>query len=355
MHEELSKGLLSRSTSTRGDSVQGGKTVSTQILSPGERTRIIWSVALATLLLLAASVASKASELNAETSSAWNEYIQAQTARAAEASHNRLFLWSDQSPDRIRRLREGEVIVAPMGENPKTVPHGMIHHWIGVVFLPGANLSDVLAVVRDYDKYQKFYAPNVVESRLLQRVNTEDAFSLRMLNKAIVTKFALDAEFQTSYTQLDERRWYSVGYSTRIREVEEYGQPNQYELPPDTGRGFIWRLYNIARFEQRDGGVYVELEAVALSREVPGALRWVINPMVRRASKGSMLVSLQKTQEAVLASNQLVSRAARKDQTRETKSASAVSLSTDVDKGLTSPKTFAPGRSTFNGDLSPGH
>lgn len=355
MPEDLSKGLPSRSTFSRGDSVQGSKTVSTQILSPSERRRIIWSVALATLLFLAASVASKASQLNPETSSAWNEYIQAQTARVAETCHNRLFLWSDQSPDRIRRLREGEVVVAPMGENPKAVPHGMIHHWIGVVFLPGANLNDVLAVVRDYDKYQKFYAPNVVESRLLQRGSTEDAFSLRMLNKAVVTKFALDAEFQTSYTQLDENRWYSVGYSTRIREVEDYGQPNQYELPPDTGRGFIWRLYNIARFEQRDGGVYVELEAVALSREVPGALRWVINPVVRRASKGSMLVSLQKTQEAVLASNELVSRAATKDQTSQKKSTSTMSLSTDVDKGFASPKTFGPSRGTLNGDLSSGH
>jgi len=48
-----------------------------------------------------------------------------------------------------------------------------------------------------------------------------------------------------------------------------------------------------ARFEERDGGVYVELEAIALSRDVP--VRWIVNPIVRRVSRNSMLLSLQQT------------------------------------------------------------
>jgi hypothetical protein len=34
-------------------------------------------------------------------------------------------------------------------------------------------------------------------------------------------------------------------------------------------------ISSIARFEQRDAGVYIELEAMALSREIPAALRFV--------------------------------------------------------------------------------
>lgn len=260
---------------------------------------------MAALLLLVASAVSKAAELNPETLTAWNQYVQSQKARVAENSQPGSFLWIDQSPDAIRRLRDGEVIVAGMGENPKAVPHGLIHHWIGAIFLPQTNVDDVLVVVRDYDKYERFYAPNVVNSKLLRQEGADDAFSLRMLNKTLVAKFALDAEFQTTYTRLDRTRWYSVANSTRIREIDGYGQADQHELAPDTGRGFIWRLYNIARFEQRDGGVYIEMETVALSRDVPSAVRWVVNPVVRRASKGSMVVSLQKTQEAVVGSKEL--------------------------------------------------
>ena len=200
-----------------------------------------------------------------------------------------------------------------MGENPQSVPGGLIHHWIGAAFLPNTGLDNVLAVVRDYNNYKDFYAPNVIDSRLLHHADTDDAFSMRMLNKALLSKFALDAEFQNSYARVDKNRWYSVGYSTRIREIDNYGQADQHELPPNTGHGFIWRLYNFSRFEERDGGVYVELEAIALSRDVPAALHWMVNPLVRRASRGSMLVSLQKTQQAVFAANQLAGGAAKKD------------------------------------------
>jgi hypothetical protein len=167
------------------------------------------------------------------------------------------------------------------------------------VFLPGARLDDVFSVVRGYVRYKDFYAPNIVQSRLVRRTEREDTFSLRILNKAVVGKYALDTDFQDSYKQLDEHKWYSTSYTTRVREVENYGAADEHQLPADIGRGLIWRLYSISRFEERDGGVYVELEAVALSRDIPGALRWLVDPVVRRTSRGSMRASLHKTQGAV--------------------------------------------------------
>lgn len=268
--------------------------------SKSERRRFLGAFLAATFLILAAAFTSKGAELSPQTLKAWNGYVQAQNARVAQYSNATPFLWSDQSPDRLRRLHNGETLVAPFGQNPRRVPQGLIHHWIGAVFLPGARLDDVLSVVRDYGKYKDFYAPNVIESQILRRTDTEDTFSLRMLNKAAVAKFALDTDFQDTYRRVDENKWYSISYTTRVREVENYGLADEHEAPANTGRGLIWRLYGISRFEQRDGGVYVELEAVALSRDVPGALRWLVDPIVRRTSRSSIHVSLQKTEEAVL-------------------------------------------------------
>lgn len=250
--------------------------------------------------LASGCLTSKGGDLSPETLKAWNAYVQIQNARVAEYSNATPFLWSDQSPDRVRLLHQGETVVAPFGENPHKVPNGFIHHWIGAVFLRGARLDDVLSVVRDYDKYKDFYAPNIIESRVIGHTGTEDTFSLRMLNKAAVAKFALDTDFQDTYRRLDENKWYSVAYTSRVREVENYGLADEHEAPADTGRGLIWRLYSISRFEQRDGGIYVEVEAIALSRDVPGALRWLVDPIVRRTSSSSINVSLQKTRGAVL-------------------------------------------------------
>jgi hypothetical protein len=276
------------------------RTFASRLLSNPERRRFVGAFLAAALLILAASLKSKGAELSPATLKAWDAYVQAQNARVAEYSTATPFLWSDQSPERLRHLHQGEAVIAPFGENPHKVPHGLIHHWIGAVFLPGARLDDVLSVVRDYGKYKDIYAPNVIESRVFRQTDTEDTFSLRMLNKAVVAKFALDTEFQNTFRRLDQNKWYNVSYTTRVREVENYGLADEHEAPANTGRGLIWRLYGISRFEQRDGGVYVELEAVALSRDVPGALRWVVDPIVRRTSKSAMRVSLQETEGAVL-------------------------------------------------------
>jgi hypothetical protein len=295
------------------------RTSAPAVFSKQDRRRFAGALLAAALLILAASLKSKGAELSAETVKAWDAYVQAQNARVAEYSNATPFLWSDESPDRLRRLHKGETVIAPVGENPHTVPQGLIHHWIGAVFLPGARLDDVLSIVRDYGKYKEFYAPNVIESKVLRRMDTEDTFSLRMLNKAVVAKFALDTEFQNTYRRLDEGKWYSISYTTCVREVENYGLADEHEAPANTGRGFIWRLHSISRFEQRDGGVYVELEVVALSRDVPGALRWAIDPIVRRTSRSSMRVSLQKTEKAVLET----SRVARNKENDKTPATSA--------------------------------
>jgi hypothetical protein len=283
------------------------RTLALPFVSKPERRRFVGAFLAAALLILVGSLKSKAAELSPETLKAWDAYVQAQNTRVAEYSNATPFLWSDQSPDRLRRLHNGETLVAPFGANPHKVSHGLIHHWVGAVFLPGARLDDVLSVVRDYDKYKDFYAPNVIESRVFRHTDTEDTFSLRMLNKAVVAKFALDTEVQDTYRRLNENRWYSISYTTRVREVENYGLADEHEAAVNKGRGLIWRLYSISRFEQRDGGVYVELEAVALSRDVPGALRWFVDPIIRSTSRSSMHASLQKTQGAVLETSRAAS------------------------------------------------
>jgi hypothetical protein len=280
--------------------LNGQQRLAYSLFSTPERRRLVGAIIAAALLILAASLTAKGAELSPDTLKAWDTYVQKQNARVAGYSKATPFLWSDQSPNRLRDLHKGKTVVASFGETPERVPHGLIHHWIGAVFLPRAHLDDVLSVVRDYGRYEDIYSPNVVESRVIRKGGTGATFSLRLLNKAVVAKFALDTEFRSTFRRIDENKSYSISYTTRVRELENYGLADEHEEPANTGRGLIWRLYSISRFEQRYGGVYIELEVVALSRDVPGAIRWLVNPIVRRASRSSIYVSLQKTEAAVL-------------------------------------------------------
>jgi hypothetical protein len=175
----------------------------------------------------------------------------------------------------------------------------LIHDWIGTALIPNAALDDVFAVVQNYDRYKDFYKPLVIDSKSLGGNGIDCRFSLLMLNKSLFAKSALASEWDDRYMRVNNQQWYTIGYSTSIEEIVDYGSPGEHKLPLDTGSGYIWRLYSFSRFEQRDDGVYVELEAIALSRDIPATLRWLIDPMVRRVCRGSVFTSLEETRVAV--------------------------------------------------------
>ena len=253
------------------------------------------------LVLLTLVSTAHAAELKPQTVRAWQEYVQSAIARMqghlGPESH---FLSIDMDSDAARRVRSGEILVSPGdSQSEKKVPSGIIHDWLGVAFIAHARLDDVLSVVRDYDRYKEFYRPTVMDSKTLAKDVREDRFSMVLMNKSLFLKTALDSSYKCSSVRLSERRLYTVSESTRIQEIENYGAPGQRALPEDEGRGLIWRLLTITRFEERDGGVYVELEAIALSRDIPISLRWIVEPIVRRVSRSSLEISLRQTENAV--------------------------------------------------------
>ena len=231
--------------------------------------------------------------------------------RCAAASKDS-FLWVDEEPDRVDSVRAGKILVSSVGKKiPKPVPSGLIHDWIGAAFIPNARLGDVLSAVRDYGRYKEFYKPTVVDARLLGTDGSCDKYSMRVVNDETVVETALDSEYESCYLRLDELRWYSTAHTTRVQEIRHYRRPDEQELPPDQGTGYVWRVYSVARFEERDGGVYIELEAIALSRDIPVAVRWMVDPIVRRVSRNTMLVSLQQMQEAVRSTAEAANRTAQ--------------------------------------------
>ncbi len=261
------------------------------------------AVTLLSAMLVFPAVVSAAT-LRSETVAAWNKYLQ--TANVTLQDRVRpggAFLWTFENGQRVAKVRGGEIVVAPApGQNPRSVPGGLIHHWIGAAFVPNVRLDDMLAVTRAYDRYQEFYRPSVIKSKLIASNGADDKFSMQIMNKALFLKTALDADYQATNVRLDDRRFYTISRTTRVQEIEELGQRAEHRIPEGEGGGYIWKLYSVARFEQRDGGVYVELEAVALSRDIPAMLHFLVEPIVRRVSRNSLLTSLQQTEQAVRAS-----------------------------------------------------
>jgi hypothetical protein len=121
-----------------------------------------------------------------------------------------------------------------------------------------------------------------------------------LVQKELFVTAALKGDYETRYVQVDAHHWYSISRSTSLQAIENFGQPDMRILPPDRGPGYVWRLYSLAKYEETDDGVYIELEALGLSRDVPTMLRWLVEPIVERLPKDSMRATLEETRKAVL-------------------------------------------------------
>jgi hypothetical protein len=255
----------------------------------------------AILMLLRFHTSLGAASLKAETKEAWDVYLQAaNAAMQARLQPGAHFLWLDEEPGRADEIRTKGPYIAPVGPHiPKKVPSGLIHDWLGVGFVPNVKIGDIVRILRDYDRYKDIYQPGVIASISHGTDGARDLFSMRLVNKSVVAKTALDTDCEASYIRVDDRHWYGVSNTIHIQEVDKFGTPAQRTLPEDEGTGLIWRLSSITRLEERDAGVYAELEAIALSRDIPAAFRLFVTPIVRRVSRDSLATSLHQTKVAI--------------------------------------------------------
>jgi hypothetical protein len=253
---------------------------------------------LAGIIALAALLPAQAwaAELTAEAARAFERYaLLAEERMQAELRNPSAFIWVDALPSERRgrmeeRLNRGEVIterVETAGAESKPARGTMIHHWRGVAFIPGASLKRVLSLVQDYDRHHVYYQPQVVKSKLLAR--SADDFTLYMRLKQIkILTAVFDTEHQVHYTQMDARRAYSSSRSTKALEVRDAGEPVEHTLPQGNDRGFLWRINSYWRFMESPRGVYVQCEAITLTRDIPLGLSWLVGRYIQGIAQDSL-------------------------------------------------------------------
>jgi hypothetical protein len=257
-----------------------------------------------------------AAELQRQTAAAFDRYTRATEARLAKtATRDGPFLFIDARPanraEAYAALGQGRVLVEPVnadeGGRPIEAPYGLIHDWVGLVFIPGATLERTLAVIQDYDNEENIYAPEVRRSKLLKHEGDYFEVYLQLYKETIVT-VVLNGDFDIRYERLSASRAISRTSSTRLAEVADLGQPGEHELPVDGGHGSLWRLHNYWRYEERGGGVYVQPESIGLSRNVPFGFGWLVNPLLRSIPRRTLEALLTRTRIAVLGQSRSATR-----------------------------------------------
>jgi hypothetical protein len=270
--------------------------------NPHARTRLVAGIAAAVFLLAVAPVTP--AELLPRTIAAFDHYVRVAEARTNAGAP---FLWIDRLPQseqgtRRNELRQGSLLIERVttqeGGKEISIPEGLVHHWIGLVLVPGATVDSALALLQDYDRHADIYKPAVARSKLLARDGDTFRVYLRFFMKKVIT-VVVNSEHEARFTREGRDRAQSRIYSTRIAEVEAPDTPREREKPVGQDGGYLWRLYTYWRFLERDGGTYVQCESITLTRGIPVGLGWLIRPFVTSIPRESLEFTLATTRRTL--------------------------------------------------------
>jgi hypothetical protein len=254
-----------------------------------------------------------AAELKAPTIAGFERYQHAaEAAIEVDVSSTDHFLrvFRGDADDREkvgRQLQSGEVAVTRLRvtEHGKRidVPDGLIHHWVGTVFIPGIHLDAAVALLQDYNHHAEIFRPNISRSKLIDRDGDRFRVFLRFYMKKIIA-VTVDNESTAVFTVRGPDRLSSTIRSDRVAEVADAGTPQEREKAVGRGGGYMWRMNTYWRYLERDGGTYIECEALTLSRGIPTGLGWLIGPIVSTLPRDMLTSALGATRRTLLAQNQ---------------------------------------------------
>ena len=244
---------------------------------------------LLTVLILVCSGATsaRAADLRPETVAAFERYVRLTEQRMARDTY-----------DTLATRGRDELFIQPVVTREQgkeiEVPGGLIHHWVGAVFIPGVTLDQAVALLQDYDRHARIYHPTVERSKVVARDGDSFKVYLRFMMKKVIT-VVVNSEHEARFTREGPDRARSRIVSTRIAEVENPGTPSEREQPVGRDGGYLWRLNTYWRFLERNNGVYVECESITLTRGIPAGFGWLVRPFVTSIPRESLTFTLERT------------------------------------------------------------
>ncbi len=249
------------------------------------------------LLLSALTTASRPAVAEAPTAAvaAFNSYVGAVESHLVEQhGSQRRFISSpllDSGSE--KRLREGELIIEKLSPSTGADLSGAIlHDWRGTAFAPGATTADFERLMRDYNTYPQHFSPQVLQAKVLAQHG--DCFHVLMrVKQEHVIAVVMDTAYDIVYGRLDTEHGYSTSRSTQIQEIDALGAGSEHVMSPSQEHGFLWRLNTYWSYEERDGGLYMQVESVSLTRSIPNGLAWIIRPFAESVPRESLEFTLR--------------------------------------------------------------
>jgi len=202
-------------------------------------------------------------------------------------------------PETYVMVRSASDGVEPVNGGTLQVPGALIHHWRGTAFVPDATAADMLAVLRDFTHFPRYYAPQVVAARAFADDGKTATLAIRFKEQRVVM-IVLDGEYKVESRLAGNDRGYSVSRSLHFWQVDSPGTAREHRRPEGQDDGFLWRLNSYWSFTRVRGGLQMECEAVSLTRDIPVGLGWLVTPVIADLPRQELEFTLRATKKALI-------------------------------------------------------
>lgn len=222
----------------------------------------------------------------------FNEYVAGVDARMGQQHR---FDGSFLSPVDTARLHNGGLVIENITTGyGKSFPGALLHDWRGTAFVAGAKTADFEQILKDFNAYPREFSPQVLKTTVISRNGDRAVVRIRVRQHDGIT-VVMDTTYDVSFGQLDAQHGYSISRSTKVSELNGKGKP----LGPKDEHGFLWRMNTYWSYAEGDGGLYIQLESVSLTRSIPTGLGWIVGPFVEKVPRNSMEFTLRSACNAL--------------------------------------------------------
>jgi hypothetical protein len=231
---------------------------------------------------------------------AFNSYSKAVESRLAQQHRSpNTFLAASDLEGAETRVRQEELIIERLTPSTGANFSGtLLHHWRGTAFAPRAKAADFERLMRDFNSYPQHFSPQVLQAKVFTQRGDRMQAWMRVRQRHVIT-VVMDTTYDITFGHLDVEHGYSISQSTQIAEINSPGTDAERTLDANEEHGFLWRLNTYWSYEERDGGLYLQIEAVSLTRSIPSGLGWAIRPYVESIPRESLEFTLRSVCNAL--------------------------------------------------------
>lgn len=265
-------------------------------------TGVVCVLALCIVTTLSASLIPTV-HLDEATLKAYQDYVSNFEKNVVEQFNKTGKLWIDDECCGNRGLVEGSKPVVEPRRNEDIV-HGSIHHFSGSIHIKGATIESVRHVMEDYPHYVEIFKPDLGSASGAKEPDStpEDEHflsKLLLVQTTIWMGVNYDTLYDTHYRRVAKDRWTARSVATYIKEWKDPKNQAAGTYPEGDDHGFLWKTNTYWFARERNGGLDLQADSLALSRPSPIGFAW----WGTRRSKDAVDKMLRDVQNAIKTRN----------------------------------------------------